>query len=82
MSTGKNFNAKTGNPNFFKLRKPIGVGGVGHSRQKLQKWWKNLENIRSSSHKYMRKRTKNTSRKLQMRELRYNLDARFNNNYT
>jgi hypothetical protein len=33
---------------------------VGQSRQKLQKWWKNRENIRSSSHKYKRKRTKNT----------------------
>jgi hypothetical protein len=60
MSTGENFNAKTGNSKFFKLSKPIEEGGVGQSRQKLQKWWKNRENIRSSSHKYKRKRTKNT----------------------
>ena len=60
MSTGENFNTKIGNPNFFRLSKTIEEGGVGHSRQKLQKWWKNRENIRSSSHKYKRKRTKNT----------------------
>jgi hypothetical protein len=33
----ENVNQKKGNPNYFRLCKPIEEGGVGHSRQKLQK---------------------------------------------
>ena len=60
MSRPENINSKTGNLNFYLLSNSLDDGGVGHTRQKLEKWWKNRENIRSSSHKYKRKRTKNT----------------------
>jgi len=58
MSRPENINSKTGNPNFYKLSNSLDDGGVGHTRQKLENWWKNREKIRSSSHKYKRKRTK------------------------
>jgi hypothetical protein len=38
ISQPENINQKKGNPNYFRLCKPVGEGGVGHSRQKLQKW--------------------------------------------
>ena len=60
MSKPENINSNIGNPNFFKLSKLITEGGVGHSRQKLQKWWKNRDKIRSSVNKFKRKRIKNT----------------------
>jgi hypothetical protein len=41
MSRRDNINLKIGNPNYCKSSQSIEVGGVGHSRQKLQKWWKN-----------------------------------------
>ena len=41
MLKPENTNEKTGAPNFYKLSKPIEEEGVGYSRQKLQKWWKN-----------------------------------------
>ena len=52
MSRPENINSKTGNPNFYKLSNSLDDGGVGHTRQKLEKWWKNRGNIRSSSNKY------------------------------
>jgi hypothetical protein len=58
MLKPENTNEKTGAPNFYKLSKPIEEEGVGHSRQKLQKWWKNRDKIRSSVNKHKRKRTK------------------------
>ena len=58
MSRPENINSKTGNSNFYKLSNSLDDGGVGHTRQKLEKWWKNRENIRSFSHKYKRKREK------------------------
>jgi hypothetical protein len=60
MSRPENINSKTGNPNFYKLRNSLDDGRVGHTRQKLEKWWKHRENIRSFSHKYNRKRKKTT----------------------
>jgi hypothetical protein len=62
MSRPENINSKTGNPNFYKLSNSLDDGGVGHTRQKLEKWWKNRENIRSFSHKYKRKRKKTTNK--------------------
>ena len=58
ISRPENINSKTGNPNFYKLSNSLDDGGVAHTRQKLENWWKNREKIRSSSHKYERKRTK------------------------
>ena len=60
MSRPENINSKTGNPNFYKLINSLDVGGVGHTRQKLEIWWNYRENIRSSSNKYNQKKTKNT----------------------
>ena len=37
MSRPENINSKTGNPNFYKLRNSLDDGGVGHTRQKLEK---------------------------------------------
>jgi hypothetical protein len=58
MSRPENTNEKTGTTIFYKLSKPIDEERVGHSRQKLQKWWKNRYKIRSSVNKHKRKRTK------------------------
>ena len=58
MLKPENTNEKTGALNFYKLSKPIEEEVVGHSRQKLQKWWKNRDKIRSSVNKHKRKRTK------------------------
>ena len=33
ISRPENINQKTGNPNYFRLCKPVEEGGVGHSRQ-------------------------------------------------
>ena len=40
MSRPENINSKTGNPNFYKLSNSLDDGGVGHTRQKLENWWK------------------------------------------
>jgi hypothetical protein len=58
MSRPENTNVKTRTTNFYKSSKPLKKKGVGHSRQKLQKWWKNRDKIRSSVNKHKRKRTK------------------------
>ena len=33
ISRPENINQKTGNPNYFRLCKPVEEGGIGHSRQ-------------------------------------------------
>ena len=60
ISRPENINQKTGNPNYFRLCKPVEERGVGHTRQKLQKWWNTRYSIRSMVNKYKRKRTKNS----------------------
>jgi hypothetical protein len=62
ISQPENINQKTGNPNYFRLCKPVEERGVGHSRQKLQKWWKTRESIRSMANKFKCKRTKNSNK--------------------
>ena len=56
MSRPENINSKAGNPNFYNLSNTFDDGGVGYTRQKLAKWWKNRENIRLSSNKYKTKK--------------------------
>jgi hypothetical protein len=56
----EHINSKTGNLDYFKLSQSIEYGGIGHSRQKLKKWWKkkNRDQIRWTANKYKRKRIK------------------------
>jgi hypothetical protein len=56
MSLEENKNSKTGESNFYKLAKKEEEGGLGMDREKLMRWWKNREKIKSSTLKNKRRK--------------------------